>query len=59
MDGHHRHGSSNEQAAPYPELNLNPGAKWIKSLTRNRIDTFRKSVQHAADHFSSNLRRGL
>ncbi len=34
MTCHHGHDDS------YPELNYNPGAKWIKDLTRNRLNNF-------------------
>ncbi|KAI0041688.1 glycoside hydrolase family 38 protein [Auriscalpium vulgare] len=34
---HHHHGHSHDS---YPELNFSPGAKWIKSLTRDRTGTF-------------------
>lgn len=39
---HSAHGAQSENATKneYPTLNFEPGAKWIKSLTRNRLDTF-------------------
>ncbi|THH05654.1 hypothetical protein EW145_g4638 [Phellinidium pouzarii] len=36
--GHHAHVRSN--AGSYPELNYRPGAKWIKSLTQDRLSQF-------------------
>ena len=38
MTCHHGHGAQHSDS--YPELNYSPGAKWIKDLTRNRINNF-------------------
>ncbi|KAF8346661.1 glycoside hydrolase family 38 protein [Amanita rubescens] len=38
MSCHHGHGAQHSDS--YPELNYSPGAKWIKDLTRNRINNF-------------------
>lgn len=43
MGGHHHHGAPvvQTQGAPsYPELNSGSGAKWIKNLTKDRLNTF-------------------
>jgi hypothetical protein len=37
MGNHHHPGTT---PAGYPVLNLKPGAKWSKSLTSSRLDTF-------------------
>ncbi|KAF7980211.1 hypothetical protein HWV62_39313 [Athelia sp. TMB] len=41
MGGHHNHGPPlTNSHASYPELNSGSGAKWIKHLTRDRLNTF-------------------
>lgn len=37
---HSPKGAESASKGEYPTLNYEPGAKWIKSLTRNRLDTF-------------------
>lgn len=42
MGGHHNHGPPAVQTATasYPELNSGSGAKWIKHLTKDRLNSF-------------------
>ncbi|EJD05282.1 glycoside hydrolase family 38 protein [Fomitiporia mediterranea MF3/22] len=37
---HHGHNHSRPSEHSYPELNLGPGAKWIKNLTKDRLSQF-------------------
>ncbi|KAF6748244.1 alpha-mannosidase [Ephemerocybe angulata] len=40
MACHHQASRSSSGKSEYPELNNGPGAKWIKHLTQNRLNTF-------------------
>ena len=37
---HHPQQAHHSQNSSYPELNFGPGAKWIKHLTQDRLNTF-------------------